>query len=104
MRRETRKVYSGQGNLVNVRLLWSLQSRWRQGERCQFHHALYMNDVHIRAIRGIPEKHRTQALREELAMRLKHQEIFDEYCRLDKRNIVPPRPTGKKPAIRNQGV
>ena len=83
MYRETRRVFSGKGILINVAKLYSLATWGRYGERLQFYSALEKNDMRIRELyqMGIL----TQEEKEELKARLAQQEIFEEYYRLDKK-------------------
>ncbi len=83
MPRETRQVYSGKGNLINVARLYSLATWRRYGERLQFHSAMDRNEMWIRRLSEM--KVLMQEHQEELEARLKHREIFEEYCRLDRK-------------------
>lgn len=74
---ETRTVYSGKGNLVNVRQLWNMQSRWLQREHSQFYFAWGKNHSRIQSIYEMRSP--GKELQEELALRLKHDQIFEEY-------------------------
>jgi hypothetical protein len=83
MPRETRQVYSGKGNLINVARLYSLATWGRYGERLQFYSALEKNSMRIRELYQMGAF--TQEKQEELKTRLAQQEIFEEYYRLDKK-------------------